>query len=91
MLKHLRSNSSAKSGAEKIKLFRSVLKDYVSDQPAHAADLLKGTPLMAKSKNKESTDAALKKLFKSDEEKLKMKIWDYVKYFLGLKREVKRK
>lgn len=69
IMKHLRSNSGTKSGVEKIKLFRSVLKDYVNDQPKHAADLLKGTSLM-KSKSKLSTDEALKKLFKSNEEKL---------------------
>lgn len=42
-------------------------------------------------KKKDNPDRVFRRLFKSSTESLTMKLWDYLKYFLRLKQQVKNK
>lgn len=67
-----------------------MLKSYVSQHSMKPEDCMKASTILGAHK-KEDPDAVFKKLFKSNEKTLTMKLWDYLKYFLGLKKEVKNK
>lgn len=49
------------------------------------------TMLGRRRKREHNPDDLFKKLFKSNEQTLTMRAWDYLKYFLGMSREVKHK
>ncbi|EAS03357.2 transmembrane protein, putative (macronuclear) [Tetrahymena thermophila SB210] len=75
---------------DKVKLVRTMLKSFVSQHSMKPEDCMKASTMLGAHK-KEDPDAVFKKLFKSNEKTLSMKLWDYIKYFLGLKNEVKNK
>ncbi|KAL4475990.1 hypothetical protein ABPG72_007876 [Tetrahymena utriculariae] len=75
---------------DKVKLVRTMLKSFVSQHSMKQEDCMKASTMLGAHK-KEDPDSVFKKLFKSNEKTLSMKLWDYIKYFLGLKNEVKNK
>ncbi|KAL4432504.1 hypothetical protein ABPG74_013358 [Tetrahymena malaccensis] len=75
---------------DKVKLVRTMLKSFVSQHSMKPEDCMKASTMLGAHK-KEDPDSVFKKLFKSNEKTLSMKLWDYIKYFLGLKNEVKNK
>lgn len=61
-----------------------MLKSYANDHHTNDEDIMRASSFVGAT-TKEDPNLVFKKLFTSNEDVLDMKLWDYIKYFLGIK------